>query len=98
MVLSARCKRALASGVLLQEKARVFFAKFYPNADTEMYKGSTRWLRKFNLYHSIKNTALRGELLSADLSASEAQQQNVGVFPAMAVSELWAVPGPKVPG
>ena len=57
------------SGVLLQEKARVFFAKLYPDADPESFKGSTGWLRKFNLRHGIKNTALRGEILSADMSA-----------------------------
>ena len=46
-----------------------FFAKFYPDADPETFKGSTGWLRKFNLRQSIKNTASRGEILSADLSA-----------------------------
>ena len=47
----------------------MFFGTFYPNADPETFKGSTGWLRKFNQRHGIKNTALRGEILSADLSA-----------------------------
>ena len=62
-------KGAPVSGVLLQEKARVFFAKLYPDTDPDSFKGSTGWLRKFNLHHGIKNTALQGEILSADLSA-----------------------------
>ena len=57
------------SGVLLQEKARAFFEKLYPNTDPENFKGSTGWLRKFNIRHGIKNTTLWGEILSADLSA-----------------------------
>jgi hypothetical protein len=64
-----RAKGAPVSGVLLQEKARVFFEKFYPDADPETFKGSTGWLRKFNLRHGIKNVALRGEIMSADESA-----------------------------
>ena len=64
-----RSKGAPVSGVLLQEKARVFFAKLYLDADPESFKGSTGWLRKFNLRHGIKNTALRGEILSANMSA-----------------------------
>jgi hypothetical protein len=57
------------SGVLLQEKARVFFAKLYPEVDPDSFKGSTGWLQKFNLRHDIKNTALHGEILSANMSA-----------------------------
>ena len=57
------------SGVLLQEKAHVFFPKLYPDCDPEAFKGSTGWLRKFNLRHGIKNSTLREEILSADLSA-----------------------------
>ena len=48
-----RAKGAPVSGVLLQEKARVFFVKFYPDADPETFKGSTGWLRKFEEAHSI---------------------------------------------
>ena len=63
-----RAKGAPVSGVLLQEKARVFFPKLYPDCNPEAFKASTGWLRKFNLRHGIKNTTLRGEILSADLS------------------------------
>ena len=48
-----RAKGAPVSGVLLQEKARVFFPKLYPDADSDTFKGSTGWLRKFNLRHGI---------------------------------------------
>ena len=64
-----RSKGAPVSGVLLQEKARSFFAKLYPDADPQSFKGSTGWLTKFNKRHGIKNIQLRGEILSSDLSA-----------------------------
>ena len=63
-----RSKGAPVSGVLLQEKARSFFAKLYPDADPQSFKGSTGWLSKFNTRHGIKNVQLRGEILSSDLS------------------------------
>ena len=63
-----RTKGAPVSGVLFQEKAHVCFVKFYSDADPETFKG-TGWFRKFNLRHGIRNTALRSEILSADLSA-----------------------------
>jgi len=66
-----RSRGAPVTGVLLQEKARSFFVKFYPDCDPDTFKGSTGWLRKFNLRHGIKNVALRGESLSADLSGIE---------------------------
>ena len=47
----------------------MFFVKFNPDADPETFKGSTGWLRKFNLQHGIRNVALRGEILLADLLA-----------------------------
>ena len=50
-----RSRGAPVSGVLLQEKARSFFVKLYPNADPESFKGSTEWLTKFNQRHEIKN-------------------------------------------
>ena len=66
-----RSKGAPVSGVLLQEKARSFFSKLYPNADPDSFKGSTGWLTRFNIRHGIKNVQLRGEILSSDLSAFE---------------------------
>ena len=64
-----RSKGAPISGVLLQEKARSFFTKLYPDADPLSFKGSTGWLTKFNQRHGIKNVQLRREILSSDLSA-----------------------------
>ena len=64
-----RSKGAPVSGVLLQEKARSFFAKLHLDADSQSFKGSTRWLTKFNKRHGIKSVQLRGEILSSDLSA-----------------------------
>ncbi len=66
-----RSKGAPVSGVLLQEKARQFFTKLYPDEIPESFKASTGWLSKFNFRHGIKNVQLRGELLSADISAIE---------------------------
>ena len=60
-------------GRLCQEscckKRPVCSSRNYPDCDPEAFKASTGWLRKFNLRHGIKNTTLRGEILSADLSA-----------------------------
>ncbi len=66
-----RSKGAPVSGVLIQEKARSFFYKLYPDADPESFKGSTGWLTRFNQRHGIKNVQLRGEILSSDVSAIE---------------------------
>ena len=59
------------SGVLLQERARLFFAELYPSANPEDFKGSTGWLKRFNERHGRENTALGGESLSADTSSIE---------------------------
>ena len=53
-----RSKGAPVSGVLLQEKARSFFSKLYPNANPDSFKGSTGWLTRFNIRHGIKNVQL----------------------------------------
>lgn len=66
-----RSKGAPVSGVLLQEKARSFFPKLYPDEDPDCFKASTGWLTKFNTRHGIKNVQLRGEILSSDISAIE---------------------------
>ena len=66
-----RSKGAPVSGVLLQEKARNFFPKLYPDADSQSFKGSTGWLTRFNQRHGIKNVKLRGEILSSNMSAVE---------------------------
>ena len=39
-----RSKGAPVYGVLLQEKARNFFPKLYPDADSQSFKGSMGWL------------------------------------------------------
>ena len=57
--------------ILLQDKARWFFSKLYPDHDPESFKGSTGWLTRFNLCHGIKNVQLRGEILSSDMEAVE---------------------------
>ena len=36
------------SGVLIQERARSFFSKLYPDTDSECFKGSTELLTKFS--------------------------------------------------
>ena len=64
-----RSKGAPVSGALLQEKARSFFAKLHPDADSQSFNGSTGWLTKFNKRHGIKSVQLRGEILSFVLSA-----------------------------
>ena len=61
-----RSKGAPVSGVLLQEKARSFFGKLFPDADSYSFKASMGWLTKFN---GIKNVQLRGEILSYDTAA-----------------------------
>ena len=67
---SQQCaKGAPVFGVILQEKARVFFTKLYPDCNPDVFQASTGWLRKFNLRHGIRNMTLQGEILSADLSA-----------------------------
>ena len=65
------------SGVLLQEKAKSFFSKLYPDTDPESFKGSTGWLRRFNERHGIKNVQLRGEILSSDMTSNEPFQEEL---------------------
>ena len=64
-----RSSGAPVTGVLLQEKARLLFPQLYPDADPNAFKASSGWLQKFNKRHGIKDSALRGEILSADTSA-----------------------------
>lgn len=66
-----RSKGAPVSGVLLQEKAKSFFSKLYPDDNPESFKASTGWLTKFNFRHGIRNVQLRGEILSSEVSAIE---------------------------
>lgn len=66
-----RSKGGAISGVLLMEKAQMYFSKLYPDADPDDFKASTGWLQKFNQRHGISSSTLRGEILSADTSAVE---------------------------
>ena len=64
-----RAKGAPVSGIMLQEKALVFFTELHPDCNADAFKASTGWLQKFNLCHGIRNVTLLGKILSAYLSA-----------------------------